>query len=144
MTIRPLRLVEVRLIAFEIARLFLEKEGEPIPLFETRRPHILETCLETPFQTFMGVDPHPSLEEKGALLFYMMSQRHPFENGNKRVALTSLYLFMMKNGRWIETSDQELVAISRKAAASDSSKEQNRITEEITVLLKTKGRPLSE
>ena len=50
-TIKRINLADVEYTAFQIAKKFMEWE-EPIPDFETRFPDKLESCIETPFQTF--------------------------------------------------------------------------------------------
>ena len=100
-------LKEVEYIAFRLAREQLCFD-EPIPDFSTRFPNILESCLAVPFQSFAKKPLYRGLMSKAAILFYLMIKNHPFENGNKRVAVTALLVFLYKNGKWIKTSAQEL------------------------------------
>ena len=37
-----------------------------------------------------------------------MIKNHPFKNGNKRIAMTTLFVFLHKNGKWIKVDTQEL------------------------------------
>jgi len=37
-----------------------------------------------------------------------MIKNHPFQNGNKRIALTTLFVFLHRNGKWLEVDAQEL------------------------------------
>lgn len=80
---------------------------EPIPKFETRFPNILESCLATPFQTFNKKNLYKGLLSKASILFYLMIKNHPFQNGNKRIALTTLIVFLFKNRIWITVDNQE-------------------------------------
>ena len=82
--------------------------NEPIPPFETRYPAKLESCLETPGQTFGGKDLYPTLVNKAAALFYLMIKNHPFQNGNKRVAVTTMLVFLYRNEKWLKVADQSL------------------------------------
>lgn len=91
---------------------------EPIPDFETRFPNILESCLATPFQTFDKKHLYKGLIEKTAVLFYLMIKNHPFSNGNKRIAVTTLLVFLSLNGKWIEVSNQELYNFAVWVASS--------------------------
>jgi death-on-curing protein len=100
-------LKEVEYIAFRLAREELSYD-EPIPDFATRFPHILESCLAVPFQSFAKKPLYRGLLSKAGILFYLMIKNHPFANGNKRVAVTTLLVFLYKNGKWIKTSAQEL------------------------------------
>ncbi|MFH1664853.1 MAG: type II toxin-antitoxin system death-on-curing family toxin [Candidatus Omnitrophota bacterium] len=92
---------EIEHIAFTLARKSLSYD-EPIPDFGTRFPNILESCLATPFATFGGSDLFPGLISKVAALFYFMIKNHPFQNGNKRIAITALFVFLAKNGQWLK------------------------------------------
>lgn len=76
--------------------------NEPIPEFNTRYPNILESCVNVPFQKYGGKDLYKSLEAKAAILFYLFIKNHPFQNGNKRIAITTLLLFLFINKKWIE------------------------------------------
>jgi death-on-curing protein len=75
--------------------------NEPIPDYSTRFPNILESCLAAPFQTFGGKALYPSLLDRAALLFYLMIKNHPFQNGNKRIAMTALFVFLYLNKKWL-------------------------------------------
>lgn len=98
---------EVEYMAFRLAREMLTFD-EPIPDFSTRFPHALESCLAVPFQAFGGKSLYPSLISKAAILFYLLIKNHPFQNGNKRIAMTTLLVFLYRNGKWIEVDTQEL------------------------------------
>jgi len=37
-----------------------------------------------------------------------MIKNHPFQNGNKRIAMTTLFVFLHKNGKWINVDTKEL------------------------------------
>lgn len=102
----PVTVQEVEYIAFQLARDELTFD-EPIPDFSTRFPHVLESCLLTPFQRFGGKRLYPSLVKTAAILLYLMIKNHPFRNGNKRIAITTLLVFLYKNGRWLEVDTQK-------------------------------------
>ncbi len=98
---------EVEYIAFRLAQEHLIF-SEPIPDFSTRYPHVLESCLASPFQSFTGKSFYQGLIDKAAILFYLMNKNHPFQNGNKRIAMTTLLVFLYKNKKWIRVDTQEL------------------------------------
>jgi len=98
---------EVEYIAFKLAKELLSF-NEPIPDFSTRFPNILESCLATPFQRFSGKSLYPTLVSKAAMLFYLLIKNHPFLNGNKRIAMTTLFVFLYRNKKWIRVDTQEL------------------------------------
>ena len=98
---------EVEYIAHRLAQEMLAF-NEPIPDFSTRFPNILESCLATPFQSFSKKSLYPTLISKASILFYLMIKNHPFQNGNKRIAMTTLLFFLHKNKKWIKVDTQEL------------------------------------
>ena len=98
---------EVEYIAFRLAREMLTF-NEPIPDFSSRFPNILESCLVTPFQKFAKKSLYPTLISKAAILFYLLIKNHPFQNGNKRIAMTTLFVFLYRNGKWLRVDTQEL------------------------------------
>jgi len=108
---------EIELIAHRMAKEMMSWD-EPIPDFSTRYPNVLESCLAVPFQTYSRRDLYPGLIKKAAILFYLMVKNHPFQNGNKRVAITTLFVFLSKNGRWIRADSQELYNFAVWVASS--------------------------
>ncbi|OHA94151.1 MAG: hypothetical protein A3C62_02055 [Candidatus Zambryskibacteria bacterium RIFCSPHIGHO2_02_FULL_39_16] len=109
---------EVEYIAFSLAQELMEY-GEPIPPFDTRYPEKLESCLQTPFQTFDGKSLYQTFESKAAALFYFMIKNHPFQNGNKRVAVVTLYYFLASNKRKLKVGNRKLYEFAREVASSD-------------------------
>jgi death-on-curing family protein len=91
--------------------------NEPIPDFGTRFPYVLESCLGAPFQTF-GEPLYRRLSGKAAALFYLLIKNHPFENGNKRIAVMTLLMFLSKNHKWLSVSDKMLYKIAVQVAES--------------------------
>ena len=117
---RIITVADVEYLAFRLAKEHLAFD-EPIPDFSTRFPHVLESCLLTPFQTFSGKALYPSLVAKASVLFYLMIKNHPFQNGNKRIAITTLLVFLLLNGRWIRADTQGLYNFTVWVAQSPSS-----------------------
>jgi len=113
-------LSDVEYLAFRLAKEHLSFD-EPIPDFSTRFPNILESCVLTPFQTFSGKALYPSLVTKASVLFYLLIKNHPFQNGNKRIAITTLLVFLLFNGKWIRVNTQELYNFTVWVAQSPSS-----------------------
>jgi len=115
--IRPLTIEHVKQLAHRLAREIMSW-NEPIPDFGSRFPNILESCLAAPFQTFSKRDLYRRLEDKAAMLFYLLIKNHPFENGNKRVAVTSLLVFLHLNGHWLEALPDDLYRLAVWVAES--------------------------
>ncbi len=49
-----------------------------------------------------------------------MIKNHPFQNGNKRIAMTTLFVFLYKNKRWLKVETQELYNFTVWVASSPS------------------------
>lgn len=105
--VKRITVKEVAHITFKMAQELLSF-NEPIPDFSTRTPNILESCLATPFQTFGGKFLYPGFLTRAGMLFYFMIKNHPFENGNKRIAITTLFTFLFANNKWLIADIQEL------------------------------------
>ena len=110
-------MLEVEYSAFKLAEVHMGWD-EPIPQFATRFPQVLESCLETPFQRFAKRDLYRGMVEKASMLFYLLIKNHPFQNGNKRIAVMSLLYFLFKNDRWLTISTDDLYELARDVAKS--------------------------
>lgn len=118
MRVQSLTLAEVEYIAHALARELMTWD-EPIPEFGTRFPHALESCLAVPFQRFGGKGAYKGLVQKAAVLFYLMIKNHPFQNGNKRIAMTTLLYFLHKHRRWLRVDNREFYNFARWVAESN-------------------------
>ena len=119
MIIKRLSLKEVEYIAFKLAKELMDWD-EPIPDFGTRYPYVLESCIETPFQTFSQKPLYKKLAGKAAILFYLMIKNHPFANGNKRIAVTTLLVFLHRNRKWLNATRENLYKFAVEIAKSNS------------------------
>lgn len=115
---KRINIKEVEYIAFELARKFMAY-NEPIPDFSSRFPNTLESCLAMPFQSFGDKSFYKGLIGKGAIIFYLMVKNHPFRNGNKRIAMTTLFYFLHKNKKWLKVDNQELYNFAKWIAESN-------------------------
>lgn len=111
-------LEEVEYVAHQLAKKLMAW-SEPIPPFTTRYPSILEQCLAAPKATFDKRQLYKGITAKVAILFYTMIKNHPFQNGNKRVAVMTLLYFLHKNGKWLRIDNQELYNFAAWVAASN-------------------------
>lgn len=112
-----LNITEVQYVAHLLAKQWMDW-GEPIPDFSTRFPHALESCINQPFQIIANKHLYPSMKKQGAILFYLMIKNHPFQNGNKRIAITTLLYFLSKHGKWLRIDNQELYNFAKFVAES--------------------------
>ncbi len=116
--IEPLTISDVEYLSHRLAKRMFEW-SEPIPDFGTRFPNKLEGCLLAPFQTFSRRTLYKGLLGKAAILFYLMIKNHPFQNGNKRIAMTTLFVFLHQNGKWLSVDNQTLYNFAKWVASSD-------------------------
>lgn len=118
--------IQVEHVAHTLAR-ELMAWNEPIPTFDTRFPDRLESCLKTPFQKFAGRSLYRGLVGKGAILFYLMIKNHPFQNGNKRVAVMTLLYFLYRNGCWMTVDNNKLYYFADEIAKSSPAHSQREV-----------------
>lgn len=91
-------------VLFIHARLLATSGGEA----GIRDLGLLQSAVARPQATFDGVDLYPDLFTKTAVLMDSLAQNHPFVDGNKRTAITSSAMFLLQNGRRVETTNAEL------------------------------------
>jgi len=115
--VKSVSLVEAEYTAHQLARELMDY-GEPVADFNTRYPGKLEGCLEAPFTHINGRYVYWTLAHRAAVLFYSIIKNHPFENGNKRMAVTITLVFVFKNDRWIDISPEDLYKIATVVAKS--------------------------
>nr|WP_297708289.1 type II toxin-antitoxin system death-on-curing family toxin [uncultured Butyrivibrio sp.] len=79
---------------------------------------LLNSALETPFQTFDGKELYPTIQEKGARLGFGLIKNHCMEDGNKRIGTHSMLVFLALNGIELQYTQKELYEIILDIAAS--------------------------
>lgn len=119
MRLKQITIKDVEYVAYRLAKETMSW-SEPIPDFSTRYTNALERCVEAPFQSFGGRQLYPGLVKKASILFYLMIKNHPFQNGNKRLAMTALFIFLFQNKKWIKVDSQELYNFARWVAESNA------------------------
>ena len=93
-------------------------------LFGNEKDDSFKSSIGQIYQTFDGADLYPSVEEKAAMLLYLVTKNHSFSDGNKRIAATLFLWFMQNNGILYNfdgskrISDGTLVAITLMIAES--------------------------
>lgn len=78
---------------------------------------LLESALEAPFQTFGGEDIYPALLQKAARLCFSLVSNHPFIDGNKRIGIHAMLVFLALNGVEIECTQAELIDVGLSLAS---------------------------
>lgn len=93
-------------VIHQLTAQYFAQFDEPIPDYQTHHHHLLESALAQPQATFGGQDLYPTLAAKGAMMFYSLIKNHPFPNGNKRLATTSLLVFYYINDLWLQSEQK--------------------------------------
>lgn len=86
----------------EINRL-REKFGGSV-LFGNEKDDSFKSSIGQIYQTFGGKELYPSVEEKAAMLLYLVTKNHSFSDGNKRIAAT-LFLWFLNGNRILYRAD---------------------------------------
>lgn len=67
-------------------------------LFANEKDESFKSSIGQIYQTFDGKELYPSVEEKAAVLLYLVVKNHSFSDGNKRIAAMLFLWFLSKNG----------------------------------------------
>lgn len=93
-------------------------------LFGNEKDESFKSSIGQIYQTFDGEELYPSVEEKAAMLLYLVTKNHSFSDGNKRIAAT-LFLWFMNNNSILyredgskRIADNTLVALTLMIAES--------------------------
>lgn len=70
---------------------------------------LLDSALNTPFQTFAEEDLYPTVLEKAARLGYGLISNHPFLDGNKRIGTHTVLVLLSLNGFELDYQDADLI-----------------------------------
>jgi death-on-curing protein len=76
----------------------------------------LEAALAAPDVSMFGEDLYADLPSKAAALFYRLVRTHAFADGNKRVALVGLLMYLERNGLQLEADENELYEFTMAGA----------------------------
>ena len=70
--------------------------------------NLLDSALETPFQSFGGDELYPTIQAKAARLGYGLIKNHCMIDGNKRIGTHSMLVFLALNGIELKYMQKEL------------------------------------
>jgi death-on-curing protein len=90
-----------------------ETGGDP----NVRDLALLDSALESAFQTFDGKELYPTKEEKGARIGYALISNHAFVDGNKRIGMYVLLTFLETNGIKIHPSVDDVARVGLAVAS---------------------------
>ena len=92
-----------------------ETGGDP----NVRDIALLNSALESAFQTFDGQELYPTKEEKGARIGYALISNHAFVDGNKRIGMYVLRTFLETNGIKIHPTVDDVARVGLAVAAGE-------------------------
>ncbi len=84
-----------------------------------RDESLLLSALEAPFHTFDGEYLYPTIKEKASRLGYGIIKNHPFVDGNKRIGVLVMLVFLEVNNIYLTYRDEELVELAINIAAGN-------------------------
>lgn len=119
--------------AMEVIKSLRGKFGQS-ELFGVEKDQSFHSSIGQIYQTWDGKNLYPSIEEKAAMLLYLVVKNHSFVDGNKRVAATLFLWFLQNNGILYRLdgtkriADGTLVALTLMIAESH--------TEEMDIMVK--------
>ncbi len=79
-------------------------------LFAHEKDQSFQSSISTIYQTFGGEELYPSIEEKAAMLLYLVTKNHSFSDGNKRIAAMLFLWFMENNGILYHPNGEKRIA----------------------------------
>lgn len=90
-----------------------ETGGDP----SVRDAALLNSALESAFATFDGKELYPTRQEKGARLGFSLISNHAFVDGNKRIGMFVMLVFLEINGIKIRPSNAEVTRVGLDIAS---------------------------
>jgi death-on-curing protein len=92
-----------------------ETGGDP----SVRDIALLNSALESAFATFGGEELYPTVEEKGARLGFSLISNHAFVDGNKRIGMYVMMIFLEINGVRLRPTARDVARVGLAVAASE-------------------------
>ena len=77
-------------------------------VFANPKDNSFESSVNQIYQTFDGKELYPTLEEKAAMLLYLITKNHSFSDGNKRIA-ASCFLYFLDKNNMLYKNDKPLI-----------------------------------
>ena len=102
--------------AITLHRLLSSETGGDAGIRDTA---LLDSALESAYQTFGGAELYPTVEEKGARIGYSLISNHAFIDGNKRIGILIMLTFLELNGAKIRPSVEGVFKTGLAVAAGE-------------------------
>ncbi|MDF2608529.1 MAG: death on curing protein [Lachnospiraceae bacterium] len=72
---------------------------------------LLDMAMHAPFQTFESTELYPSIQSKAARLCFSIISNHPFIDGNKRIGILAMLVFLDVNQVEVNCSNQDIIEL---------------------------------
>ena len=89
--------------------------GDP----DLRDMGLLDSALESAYQTFDGKELYPTKQEKAARIGYSLISNHAFVDGNKRIGMYVLLTFLETNGIRINPTNDDVARVGLAVASGE-------------------------
>lgn len=86
------------------------------PAWSPRDPGLIRSALAEPFQTGFGSELYPTIPDKAACLFRGLVKNHGLEDGNKRLGVMAMGVFLVINGWSLEFSNTSMYRYALRVA----------------------------
>jgi death on curing protein len=100
-----------RILADEIISLHSRLISQSGGLDGIRDANLLDLSVNSPYHTFGGQNLYPSIQAMAAHLAFSLIKNHPFLDGNKRIGILAMMVFLKINGFPLVCTDSELEAL---------------------------------
>lgn len=70
---------------------------------------LLDMAINSPFQTFENTELYPSIQSKAARLCFSLVSNHPFIDGNKRIGVLAMLVFLDVNQVMLNCLDEDII-----------------------------------
>lgn len=107
-----------RLTKFQVIQIHSMLIQETGGIDGIRDDGLLDSALNSPFQSFDGEDIYKTIQAKAARLGFSLVNNHAFVDGNKRIGLLVMMTFLEMNGIMLECSNEELIELGLGLASN--------------------------
>lgn len=107
-----------RLTKFQVIQIHSMLIQETGGIDGIRDDGLLDSALNSPFQSFDGEDIYKTIQAKAARLGFSLVNNHAFVDGNKRIGLLVMMTFLEINGIIFECSNEELIVLGLGLASN--------------------------
>lgn len=101
-----------------LEKILYKKTGQK---FIVRDADLLDSAINSVFQTFSGVELYQTIEEKGARLGFNIINNHPYVDGNKRMGMLAMLSFFKINNINLKYSNNDIINVGLNLASGKMS-----------------------